>query len=182
MDLRAGDTEEPASPAGNTLEQRDSPTETAQKTIERDSDHQRDALGTRKADHFGNKFAENHVRRAQQCESAGKSNAVQHNDGVRAHIVRPDLLQETRQNALAQGTDGQAGKRDAELYAGNDARQFTEKLLNDFGAHIAAHNKLPDARKAHGDERKFRSGEKAVESEENHHANELEANHATERP
>ena len=92
-----------------------------------------------------------------------------------------NLLDQRAQNArkrdLAQIAQRKAGERDAHLHAGNHAAEIAEQLLDNFGARDRLSDQLPDARKAHGDERKLRGGEKRVHADQKQDAEDVQGAH-----
>jgi len=56
-------------------------------------------------------------------------------------------------------------------------RKITEQMLDDFGAGVTLFDQLANAGLAHGDQRKFRGGEKGIHANQREHGEELQGNH-----
>ena len=126
---------------------------------------------------FGTSSPRTTCRTVSRAEGDDESNAVSDNGRPRPRNLLDERRRNRSQRDLAEVAKRQAGDRDADLHAGNDAAEIGEQRFDDFGARIALFDELADARKPHGDERKLRRGEKRVHADEQKHREELKGNH-----
>ena len=65
--------------------------------------------------------------------------------GVRSQATGPNRLKHFRKCGFAKRANRQAGKRDTQLYARNDAVQITKQHFDDPGAGTSLCDQLPHA-------------------------------------
>src|SRR2546421_12767228 len=100
-------------------------------------------------------------------------------EDVEARLSRPQPLKTFRKHNFAEGAIGQAGEGNAKLNARHDAVEVAEQAFDHASAGAAFGHELADARQTHGDERKFRGGKKAVERDQDEHADETHYKHSS---
>ena len=89
---------------------------------------------------------------------------------------RRDRVEDVREEGLAQGTDGQARERDAELHGGDEVVRVGRDAQDRACAPVALVAQLGDARAASGDEPVFGSDEERVQQEQRGDREQLEWN------
>src|SRR6266446_5851001 len=97
--------------------------------------------------------------------------------GARVSRGRQQGANHSRKSRFTEGTESEAGQRNAELHAGNDAMEVPEEDLNDAGANVAFADELTHAREAHSDQRELRRRKEAIERDERENANEAYGEH-----
>src|SRR5260370_29193390 len=98
-----------------------------------------------------------------------------------AALRRKKALEEFRESGLPEGADGQAGQRNSNLDAGNDAMDIGKELLDDLGLRAALGDQLADAREAHRDKREFDSGKETVQGHQYENSDDPDQKHKAER-
>ena len=167
--------------AGDAVKKIDGPAERVEKPGEGASDHEGDAFGASEADGFGYQFAENHVDGAEDREGKSEGGGMGEEEHAHAAVGRQDALEEFCESGLAQGADGKAGQRDADLDAGNDAVKIGEELLDDLGLSASLGHQLANTRKAYGDQRELDGGEEAVQGHQHENSDDPDEEHSVER-
>ncbi len=79
---------------------------------------------------------------------------------------RRDRVEDVREDGLAQGTDGQARERDAELHGGDEVVRVGRDAQDRASAPVALVAQLGDARAACGDEPVFGRHEERVQQQQ----------------
>ena len=132
-------------------------------------DQQGRAFGALQRDSLGHELADDHVQNREQREGQRERNTISERRRAAAGQPIEHRPQQFGQRGFAEGAEAQAGQRDSDLYAGDDAIELAEEFLNDFGAGVAEFDELAHARDAHGHEGKFRGGEETVDDRQRQH-------------
>ena len=163
--------------AAGAIERGNHPAKGMQVPGERPSDDQRRPGGTLERDGLGHQFADHDVQKREQREGQRQRQAVRQN---RRAVARkpvehgPEDLGECR---FTQGAQAQAGERDANLHAGNDAIELGEQLLHHARARNALVDQLAHAGDAHGNQRKFRRRKETVNAHQRQHGQQSQTDH-----
>ena len=112
------------------------------------------------------------------AKASDNGHAVGHERGAAAGQPIQHGAKDLGEHGLAEGANGQAGERDADLHAGDDAVELAESSSCTMRARrVAVLDQLAHARGAHGDQRKLRGGEEAVDADQHQHGQQAQANH-----
>ncbi len=140
-------------------------------------DDQGGAAGALERNGFGDELAEHHVQDGEEHEGQCQSQAVREDDRAAAGKPVDQRAEHLRERRFAQSADAEAGQGDADLHAGDDPVELTEELLDDARARVAVLHELAHARDAHGNQGKFRGGEKRVDGHQGQHRQQPQTDH-----
>jgi len=162
----------------NGIEEIDGPGEEFEEGVEGAGDDQRDAFGVGQAQRFGNQFAEDYLDGGKQREGQHQGHSVRSQANPHTGKNGCERAEEFGQGDFTYVAESQAGEGDAYLHAGNYPAKVGGELLDHAGAGVSAFRKLPDARLANGDERKFGGGEETVDGDQEEDGEQPKANHS----
>ena len=150
---------------GGRLEHPDQRLEDEEERADRARDRERGRLRMAEGDALRDQLADDHVEVGDQQE--------REEDG---DDRRRDRVEDVREDGLAQGTDGQARERDAELHRGDEAVRVRRDAQDGACAPVALVAELGDARSARRDEAVFGRDEERVQQEQRGDREQLERN------
>ena len=156
-----------------TIEQIDGPAKRIQKPLKRAGNQQRHPLGPRQAQTLRHQFAQHHLQNRQQPKGHHQRNRVRRQRRPRTRNRQQQRAQHFRQGHFPEIPQRQTRQGNSHLHSGHDPRQIAQQLFHDFRPRVALLHKLADARLAHRHQRKFRSGEKCVDTNQRENSEEL---------
>ena len=133
----------------------------------------RHALGAGKAEALRYEFAQHDLQKSEKSESKNECRRMGQQSGPRLPDAFDEGIEDPRQRHFAKIAEQEACNRYPDLHARYDAADVAEEILDDLRPSIALFTQLTNAGNPHGNQGKFRGGEKSIYPDEQKHTEEV---------